>query len=48
MAVKVDETTLNALLADCKTPQDVASLYRSIPLKRCHSKVETDVPATDV
>ena len=30
MAVKVDETTLNALLADCKMPQDVASLYTQI------------------
>jgi putative transposase len=27
MATKVDETTLNALVAECKTPQDVAALY---------------------
>jgi putative transposase len=27
MATKMDETTLSALVAECKTPQDVAALY---------------------
>ena len=30
MTGKVDEATLETLIADCKTPQDVAGLYQQL------------------